>query len=221
LRGQDGEGIVIAENANQLVTASLYTQYIDKTSEYRIHVGRLPNGQITVIGRQKKRKTASFTGDARIWTGNETKLDYIELAPEEVISAARKAFTYFKVSFAAFDIVYNNSMEEAYVLEANSAPMLNADTVKAYAEFFREYGKAVGGTTAQAPAAPTPAPVQAVPTPTPAQTAPISGSTAMTAFVKAQLAAGHITEAKLLAEWSPIKPTTEELIDNYVNKLTA
>jgi hypothetical protein len=75
LEGKDGEGIVIAEKFSQIVAAKLYTQYEDKTSEYRIHVGRGPSGY-TVIGAQKKVKKAQADGpnvspDSRIMTGDD------------------------------------------------------------------------------------------------------------------------------------------------------
>lgn len=210
VEGHDGQGIVIAETATQLVTCGLYTQYIDKTSEYRIHVGRNQTGEIVIIGRQKKYKTDAFTGDQRIWTGNETKFSWIESAYPQVIYAAKQAFAKFpELTFGAFDIVYNNSTETAYVLEINSAPMLNADAVKAYADFFRTF---VNNATIEENQ-------MDIPTPTPTAAAPISANVGLTEFVKAQYAAGHIGLDQLQQYTPPV--TEETLIANYVNALSA
>jgi hypothetical protein len=206
--GADGQGIKIADSAAQLVDAKLYTSYIDKTSEYRIHVGRNRAGEIVIIGRQKKYLTENFTGDKRIWTGNETKFTWIDTAVPPVIAVAKAVFAKFpELTFGAFDIVYNNSTEKAYVLEINSAPMLNADTVKAYANFFRTFLETTP-TTQETPV---------VTTPTPTVT---TSTTGLTGFVKAQLNAGHISESQLLAAYTPPKPTTDELIENYVSVLS-
>lgn len=227
----DGEGIVIADNPNQLVNAKLYTQYTDKTSEYRIHMGRTKAGAIVVICRQKKYLSDAFTGDTRIWTGQETKLQPIETAVPQVIAVARTAFAKFPdLTFGAFDIIYNNSTGNAYVLEINSAPMMNSFTTKAYADFFRTFAEATS---------PTSVVVETIPTSPPEVTAECvatnltNPSTAvndaftvtsgnslsnLTGFVKAQLAAGHITKEDL-EKYTP--PVTEEiLIQNYVNALS-
>jgi hypothetical protein len=214
--GHDGQGIVIAETAAQLVDANLYTSYIDKTSEYRIHVGRKTNGEVVIIARQKKYKTDAFEGDARIWTGSETKFQWIETAVVPVITVAKEAFAKFpELTFGAFDIVYNNSTEKAYVLEINSAPMLNSDTVKAYADFFRTFLTETTTMESALPGSP-----QIGDTLVPTTTDPISANTGLTGLVKAQLAAGHITQQTLLSAYTPPTPTTEELIDNYISKIS-
>lgn len=207
----DGHGIIIADKPEQLVGANLYTQYIDKTSEYRIHMGRDQKGNIVVICRQKKYQTDAFTGDKRIWTGNETKLAFIETAVPPVIAVAKAAFEKFpELTFGAFDIVYNNSTETAYVLEINSAPMMNTDTTKAYGEFFRTFTASAPSTAKETKLVEEDSTI----TIAPAKYNPLTG------FVKAQLTAGHISEKQLLDAYTPPKPTTEQLIENYVSVLS-
>jgi len=169
LEGKDGEGIVIADKFSQLVEAKLYTEYQDKTSEYRVHVGRGPTGYV-VIGSQKKIKKVHPDGpnlspDARImtgdgvgfvWTVNEQPVHI----PSQVSECVKKAFEKFpELTFAAFDVIYNNSTGKAYVLEANSAPMGTPETMKRYGKFFRSlYPNASSGSegaTATATASPT------------------------------------------------------------------
>lgn len=183
LEGHDGEGIVIADKFSQLVEAKLYTQYEDKTSEYRIHVGRGPSGY-QVIGAQKKVKKAVADGpnvspDARIMTGDGvgfvwTVNDQTVHIPAQVQSAVKAAFEKFpELTFAAFDVIYNNSTGKAFVLEANSAPMGTPETMKRYGKFFRSlYPNATGtassqGTASTPTASPTvPAPATSQPIPT-------------------------------------------------------
>lgn len=193
LEGKDGEGIVIAEKFSQLVDCKLYTQYEDKTSEYRIHVGNGPTGKV-VIGAQKKIKKTQPDGpnlspDARIMTGDDhgfvwTVNNQPVHLPSQVSEAVYKAFDLFpELTFCAFDVIYNNSTGKAYVLEANSAPMGTTETMKRYGKFFRSLypnatgseGTASAGAASTAvpaspqPSAPIPASAHGLPTVTPAQ----------------------------------------------------
>jgi hypothetical protein len=162
LEGKDGEGIKIAEKWNDLVEAKLYTQFIDKTSEYRIHVGRGPTGFV-IIGAQKKIKKAAPDGenipsDTRIWGGDVYGLVWKSggapvLVPAPVKEVVQKAFEKFpEFTFLAFDVIFDNSAGKAYVLEANTAPMGTPETAKRYADFFRSlYPEAVVQTPASTP----------------------------------------------------------------------
>jgi hypothetical protein len=179
LEGKDGEGIVIAEKFSQLVEAKLYTQYIDKTSEYRLHVGRGPNGY-TVIGSQKKVKKTipegeNLSPDARIMTGDGVGLVWTVnsqpvFIPDPVKAVVKKAFELFpEIDFCAFDVIFDNSTGKAYVLEANSAPMGTPETMKRYAKFFKSlHPDAVPQNVIVAeevPATPAPAAAPAAPAP--------------------------------------------------------
>lgn len=168
LEGHDGEGIVIAEKFSQLVDAKLYTQYVDKTSEYRIHVGRGPTG-FEIIGSQKKFKKQTPDGpnvspDSRLMVGDDHGLVWTVngqpvFIPEPVKTVVKTAFEKFpELTFAAFDVIYNNSTSEAFVLEANTAPMGTPETMKRYGKFFRKLypdatGTAATSTTGSAQAA--------------------------------------------------------------------
>lgn len=183
LEGKDGEGIVIAEKFSQLVEAKLYTQYEDKTSEYRVHVGRKfhdPNGGYVVIGAQKKVKKLQPEGtnvspDSRIMTGDDHGLIWKGQSgqpihiPAQVSDVVKKAFEKFpELSFCAFDVIYNNSTGKAFVLEANSAPMGTPETMRRYGNFFRALYPNATGTTPPAATGTTAAPAAspAVPAPT-------------------------------------------------------
>jgi hypothetical protein len=160
VEGHDGKGIVVADCDGQLVNAPLYVKGIDKTSEYRVHIGRLPDGQVGILGGAKKLKkpvTAEMTNvpsDTRIWCGDTTYFgDFTHDFPMAVALVVGQAFDKFpELAFAAFDVVYDNSAGKAYVIEANSAPMTTAETAKAYGRFFKKYGDAVAATQVPVPA---------------------------------------------------------------------
>ena len=56
LAGHSGAGIVIAGSRDELVPAPLYTKYIKKQHEYRIHVGKLPNADTVIQPEGGKRR---------------------------------------------------------------------------------------------------------------------------------------------------------------------
>jgi hypothetical protein len=155
-QGHDGKGIVVADCDGQIVNAKLYVKGIDKTSEYRIHVARDFNGAVVILGGAKKTKLpvspemTNVPSDARIWTGETTAFgDFSHSFPPKVAETAIKTLEQFpELTFAALDIVYDNSAAKAYVIEGNSAPMATPQTTKAYAQFFLNYAVAV--TEAQA-----------------------------------------------------------------------
>lgn len=204
-QGHDGKGIVIADCDGQLVSAPLYVKGIDKTSEYRVHVGRLPDGSVTILGASKKKKipvTAEMTNvpsDPRIWCGDTTYFGTFmaqgSLLPVAVEHVVQEAFGKFaELAFAAFDVIYDNSANAAYVIEANSAPMATAQTTKAYADFFRSYAEQV--LVPQATPTPVPQPVAAEVSPA----APVS-----------ELTVDEILNRIFLGELSPTK-----VIEGYI-----
>lgn len=207
-QGHDGKGIVIADCDGQLVNAPLYVKGIDKTSEYRVHIGRLPDGTLKIMGASKKKKlpvTAEMTNvptDSRIWCGDTTYFgdfmgqNALHLLPMPVALVVQEAFGKFaELAFAAFDVVYDNSASKAYVIEANSAPMATAQTTKAYADFFRSYAEQV--LVPQSTPTPVPQPVAAEVSPA----APVP-----------TLTVDDILNSIFLGELSPTK-----VIEGYIN----
>lgn len=146
--GYDGAGISIADNGFQLKEAKLYVEGIESTGEYRVHIGRLPDGTTTVIGVQKKvfitppADAKKIFSDKRIMCGDGVGLSYIgggSSVPSQVTSTVDTAFAKFpELTFGAFDVVMGTD-GEAYVLEVNSAPMMTETLATKYADFFKKY----------------------------------------------------------------------------------
>lgn len=138
LAGHSGDGIVIADTRDTLVPAPLYVQYIKKQSEFRIHVG-LRNGEAVVIAEQKKVKRADAEEvDFRIRNhagGFIFQRNGIEI-PEVVREAAKSVLLRSRLDFGAVDVIYNARNNRAYVLEINTAPGLEGQTVQDYVTFF-------------------------------------------------------------------------------------
>lgn len=142
LAGHSGEGIVIANNRNALVRAPLYTQYIKKQQEYRIHVGRNRNDQSIIIAAQRKARNRAVE-DANVnWQIRNHHNGFIYtregfVVPDAVFRAAERALAAVAIDFGGVDVVYNERSGRAYVLEINTACGLEGQTVTDYATFFR------------------------------------------------------------------------------------
>lgn len=140
LQAHSGEGIVVAERKEQLVNAPLYTQYLKKKHEYRVHVLRKPGGKSSIIITQRKAKKNGVE-DANFMIRNLANgFIYVlgEQTPKCVETEAIKALESTELAFGAVDVIYNQQQDKAYVLEINTAPGLEDRTAEAYAKAFKD-----------------------------------------------------------------------------------
>jgi glutathione synthase/RimK-type ligase-like ATP-grasp enzyme len=141
LRGSGGDGIVIAEDEKALVKAPLYTQYVKKKEEYRVHVGR-NDGKYTAFDvQQKARKLDNEPKDWRIRNlenGFIYKREGVDL-PKKGIDQAVTAAKLSGLDFCAIDLIYNAKQDKYYVLEANTAPGLEGTTLESYKNFLEKF----------------------------------------------------------------------------------
>lgn len=144
LTGSSGEGLVLFDAMDKFVEAPLYTQYIKKKDEYRIHV---MNGE--VISVQRKALKKDFEGDnvdhriRNLSNGFIFARDGVK-PPEQVITQAQSSVTKLGLDFGAVDIIWNEKSQAAFVLEINSAPGLEGSTIDDYARAFSQhYGKPI------------------------------------------------------------------------------
>lgn len=143
LQAHSGEGIVVAERKDQLVGAPLYTKYIRKKEEYRVHVIRKPGAGASIIMVQRKAKKHGVE-DADFMVRNLANgFVYIiaDARPKCVEEEAVKALESTGLAFGAVDVIYNEHQNKAYVLEINTAPGLEDRTAEAYAKVFKEIHK--------------------------------------------------------------------------------
>lgn len=135
LNGHSGRGIILAETRDQVVNAPLYTGYIKKKSEFRVHVVR-----DEVIDIQQKRKSSDFVGEVNTQIRNHQNgwvycRENLEI-PEDLKTQAIKSVRALGLDFGAVDLIYNQRQNKSYVLEVNCAPGLEGSTVEKYKEAF-------------------------------------------------------------------------------------
>lgn len=143
LRGNSGEGIRIVnlddnEMPSTIQTAPLYTKFIPKTAEFRVHVFR---GEVIDYIEKKKvaaeRRPANFNKyvssvhQGWVFARNDIR------DMTEVRQIAVKAVVSLGLDFGAVDIIYYEG--KPYVLEVNTAPGLTGTTLVKYANAFRRY----------------------------------------------------------------------------------
>lgn len=143
LRGNSGEGIRIVnldddDMPSTIQTAPLYTKFIPKTAEFRVHVFR---GEV-IDYIEKKRQLAENRGPNfnkyvssvhQGWVFSRTNIR--DMA--DVRAIAVRAVAALGLDFGAVDIIYYEG--QPYVLEVNTAPGLSGITLVKYANAFRRY----------------------------------------------------------------------------------
>lgn len=144
LQGHGGDGIVIATNAEELVDAPLYTRYVKKQDEYRVHVCK---GKTFFIQRKARRKDVENPDwKIRNLAGGfifvKANLDEV---PASVVNEAVEAVSALKLDFGGVDVIWNNKEQLAYVLEVNTACGLEERTAEAYSQAIRDSFRPEGG----------------------------------------------------------------------------
>lgn len=128
--GQGGEGITVVRMGENIPEGNqLYTQYVRKHAEYRVHV---INGRAVIVQQKRRENAVAQTGDENLirnrnngWVFCTNDVDgYSEGAKEIAVRAANA----LRLDLAAVDVIRGRD-NEMYVLEANTKPGLDSPTV--------------------------------------------------------------------------------------------
>lgn len=136
LNGHGGIGIRIVEKIEDLQDAPLYVQYIPKKEEYRVHIF---NGK--VIDIQKKVRKQGFP--VKNWKVRNYENGFIykreDINPDPMVfNIALRSIAAIYLLFGAVDVIWNEKQQRAYVLEINTAPGLEGQTVDSYTQAIKE-----------------------------------------------------------------------------------
>lgn len=144
LQGHSGEGIVLAGPNDELVQAPLYTKYIKKREEYRVHVCRKPDGEAVAFDIQRKARRTDVDDNDVNWKIRNNANGFIYARNERhtphqsVVATALRIFEATGLDFGAIDIIYNNHQQRSYALEVNTAPGLEGTTLEQYTLMLQE-----------------------------------------------------------------------------------
>ena len=140
VNGHSGLGIVYCGEDDVIPPAPLYTRYVKKVDEYRVHLFR---GTASFFIQRKARKTEHGTPNwhVRNLAGGfvyASTPEAIGNVPPDVLTQARAAFEHSGLDFGAVDVIWNSHEQQAYVLEINTAPGLQGRTLEFYKTTLKE-----------------------------------------------------------------------------------
>ncbi len=143
LNGSSGEGIhfMTFDEPNSFVDAPLYTEYVKKKDEYRVHFCK---GKI--FDFQRKALRSNIDPKSVDWRIRNLDSGFVFIRsnielPSDVKKQAELAISCCGLDFGAIDLIYNEKENQGYVLEINTAPGLQGETVQSYATALREYAE--------------------------------------------------------------------------------
>lgn len=138
LTGTKGAGIVVVSPKEKLVDAPLYTKFLRRPREFRVHVWRAK----TILYTQKKRRNGykenvAFSPWVRNLGSGWIYCPVHATYHPSVDALAHKAIATLGLDFGAVDIIRHKDVD--YVLEVNTAPGVSgASTFAAYSNALKE-----------------------------------------------------------------------------------
>lgn len=142
LTGHSGEGIIIVEPHEVIPDAPLYTRYIFKEKEFRVHIcgSKVIDTQRKIKDPDREVVTWKVRSHANGFIFARNNIDP-DADRDELAVAACNALG---LDFGAVDIIQDKK-GCYYVLEINTAPGLEGQTVERYAQAFRNWGNVGDG----------------------------------------------------------------------------
>ena len=136
--GSEGAGIRIIKPIDTMIYAPLYSKYQPKEREYRVHV---VNGRVIKVQRKLRSRSLPHPVDGTFYVRNTVNgflFNTVTEYPADVATQAINACHHFGLDFGGVDVIYKEARlavdGRAYVVEINSAPGIEGNTVTAYAE---------------------------------------------------------------------------------------
>lgn len=154
LNASGGEGIRILRRLQDFdnhAPQHLYVQYIKKAEEYRVHFA----GN-NIIAIQQKRLRRDAEGQEMIEGANKFEVRNLQTGwvfcrqdvtlPPNARALVERFIPRLRekgIDFGAIDLIYNQRNNAGYVLEVNSAPGCEGQTVIDYANYFKQEADAL------------------------------------------------------------------------------
>lgn len=138
LRASCARGMSIISPGEELPPARLYTQYIKKQHEYRVHATQ--DGAFD-IQRKMRRNGGECDNQIRNlengWIFGRSSLDLSDVMRERLSLLGASAVRCLGLHYGAVDVLYNLLSDSLYTLEVNTAPGLEGETVNSYSSALR------------------------------------------------------------------------------------
>jgi hypothetical protein len=156
LEASGGIGITVIDEEQiksgvAIPAAPLYVKYENKTHEFRVHMARpFRGGAFTPLLVQRKIFQKKHPEDQpKDWNIRNHANGFVYVresgypCPEKVLSVAKELMEkhFSDLHFAALDIIFHEKRNTAFVLEGNTAPGLEGNTVSVYADYISALSK--------------------------------------------------------------------------------
>lgn len=130
LAGSCGDGIVVMRDGAPVTNAPLYTKYVKKREEIRVHVAF---GQAIFLQYKKRESDVEQNADQKLIRNRDNGWVFcprpLDQAPAGSLETAVNAVAALGLHFGAVDIVIGKDDQLAYVLEVNTAPGIESPTL--------------------------------------------------------------------------------------------
>jgi len=139
-RASEGRGIVVATEVDHLVDAPVYTKYMKKKREFRVHIFR-----DSIVAVTEKRKRQGFDKGLRDTKIRNLANGYVFChtltapLPEAWCDLALEASKVTNSDFKGVDLIYNEKQDQLYVIEVNSAPGISGSNIGSYVQTILGY----------------------------------------------------------------------------------
>lgn len=140
LNSSSANGLFIFDGIETFINAKLWTKYIKKKDEFRVHV----IGKDVILVQRKAFKKENVNENSQI-DKRIRNLDngYIFSrndfsVPGDILKQSIESIKTLGLDFGAVDVLWNEKQQQAYVLEVNTAPGLQGSTIEDYANGFEK-----------------------------------------------------------------------------------
>lgn len=131
-QASEGKGIVLVTSQQGMVNAPVYTKYLLKKREFRVHVFK--DQVVSVLEKRKKKGATSEETKIRNTANGYVFCRENVTEPDGIRELALKAAKVTSSDFKGVDIGYNEKLNQLFVIEVNSAPGMEGSTITEYAE---------------------------------------------------------------------------------------
>lgn len=144
LRAHSGRGLTIldpqamsSDDIDSIPSCPLWTKYIKKTHEYRVHV--LPDRSLHIVQKRRNMSVPDDQIDWRIRNHGNGFIFAAELAhkPDDIEELAYRVAEVLGLDFCALDIVYNSHLDKSFLIESNTACGIEGRTLDLYTNSFK------------------------------------------------------------------------------------
>jgi hypothetical protein len=137
LSSHSGNGIVVCNAGDTLISAPLYTLHTKHKDEYRVHIFK---GEVLDV--QKKKRKLGFTGSSSGIRNHSSGWIYARTdvaIPDMLCPIAIQAVELLGLDFGAVDIGHKVNDNKFFVFEVNTAPGLEGSTLDKYTKAIYNY----------------------------------------------------------------------------------